>query len=98
MLKPPSFLTQAFKDNKKAQEKIFKHMCDFGSSSDWRNRRIPASYYLGVDTSKHQDHLFNPTPLDCIVDYIMGDGVGDIYLNNPHQQRLDLIDGSISSY
>ena len=98
MLKPLSFITQVFKDNKKAQEKIFKNMCDFGAISDWRNGRRPASYYLGVDNSKYQDHLFNPTPFNCIVDYIMEDGVGDMYLKNPPQQRLELIDGPISSY
>ena len=30
MLKPPSLLTQDFNDNKKAQETLFKHMCNFG--------------------------------------------------------------------
>ena len=30
MLKPPSLLTQGFNDNKKAQETLFKHMCNFG--------------------------------------------------------------------
>ena len=31
MLKPPSLLTHVFNKNKKSQEKIFNHMCNFES-------------------------------------------------------------------
>ena len=31
MTKPPSFITQGFKENKKAQNRLFKHMCNFAA-------------------------------------------------------------------
>ena len=31
MLKPTSLLTQGFNTNKMAQEKVFKHMCNYGA-------------------------------------------------------------------
>ena len=36
-LKPSYLLSQEFKDNKNAQENIFKHTCNFGARSVWRN-------------------------------------------------------------
>ena len=40
MLKPSKLITQGFGKNSTAQEKIFKHMCDFGSHAEWRKGRI----------------------------------------------------------
>ena len=37
MLKPPSLLTQGVNMNNKAQEKLFKHMCNFKARVEWRN-------------------------------------------------------------
>ena len=34
MLKPSKLLTQGFENNRTAQEKLFKHMCDFGSRAE----------------------------------------------------------------
>ena len=98
MLKPPSLLTQGFKKNKNSQEKIFKHMRGFGARAEWRNGRRAASYYLDVETRNHQYCLVNPTPLDCTKDYIMGGAIGDRALERLPQKRLNLINGSISSY
>ena len=53
MLKPPSFLTQGFRDNNKAQENILKHMCDFGAWEDWRSGKRSISSYIGVETRKY---------------------------------------------
>ena len=36
MLKPSKLLTQGFENNRTAQEKLFKHMCNFGSRAEWR--------------------------------------------------------------
>ena len=55
MLKPPYFLTQVFKWNNKASDNIFKHMCEFGARSEWRNGRRATSYYLDIETIKYQD-------------------------------------------
>ena len=66
MLKTPSLLTQEFKENNKEQEKLLKHICNFGALAVWINGRRAASYYIGVDTRKYQHHLINPTTLDCI--------------------------------
>ena len=56
------------------------------------------SSYLGVDISNDQYRLVNPTHLDCIACYITEDAIGDRYLKRLPNQRLNIIDGSISSY
>ena len=71
MLKPTSLLTQGFNKNKKAQQKLFNHMCNFGAQEEWRNGRRSVSSYIDVDISNDQDRLVNPTPLECITFYIM---------------------------
>ena len=98
MLKPTSLIIQLFKENKKEQENISKHMCNFGAWGEWRNGRIYVSSYLDFDISNDKYRLVNPTPLDCIIGYIMEYSVGDRDLKRLPQWRLDLIDGSISSY
>ena len=64
MLKPTYLLTREFKNNKKAQEKLFKHMCNFGARAEWRNVRRSTSSYLDVDIRNDQYRLVNPTHLD----------------------------------
>ena len=64
MLKPSHLLTQGFEKNRTAQEKFFKHMCNFGAREEWREGRIVVSYYLDVDTIKYKWRLLNPTPLN----------------------------------
>ena len=54
MFKNPSLLTQGFNNNKKAHEKLFNHMCNFGAREEWRNGRISVSSYLDVDISNDQ--------------------------------------------
>ena len=73
-------------------------MYNIGALTEWREGRIVVSYYLGVETTKDQCRLLNPTPLDCIASYIMDDAVGDRYLKRLTQRSLNFIDGSISSY
>ena len=34
MLKPSKLLTQGFENNRTAKEKLFKHMCNFGSRAE----------------------------------------------------------------
>ena len=77
MLKPSNLLTHGFGKNRTSQEKIFKHMCNFGSRVEWREGIRVVSYYLDVDTTKDQCRILNPTPLDCITGYIMEDTVGE---------------------
>ena len=98
MLKPTSLLTQVFIENKKAQENLFKNMCNFGAWLVWRNGRRYISSYLDVDTIKYQYRLINPTPLDCIKGYTMEDAVGNRDLKRLTHISLNLIDVSISSY
>ena len=98
ILKPSSLLTQGFEKNRTAQEKLFKHMCNFGSRAEWRKGRRVVSSYLDVETTKDQCRLLNTTPLDCITGYIMEDAVGERALKRLPQIRLNFIDGSISSY
>ena len=59
-------LTQGFEKNRTAQEKLFKHMCNFGAREEWRKFRRVVNSYLDVDITKYQCHILNPTPLDCI--------------------------------
>ena len=98
MLKPPPFLTQKFKENKEAQAKILKHMCDFGSQSVWRSVRRYVRYCIHFDTRKGQDYLLNPNYLDCITGYLMYGSVGDRPLKNLPHRRLETIYCSISGY
>ena len=98
MLKPPYLITQGFNKNKKAQEKLFSHMRNFGSYAEWSNGRRSVSSYLGVEIRNDQYHMFNPTPLYCIAGYIMEYYIDDRALNRLPQQNLNLIDSSNSSY
>ena len=98
MLKPSKLLTQGFGENRTSQEKLFKHMCNFVSRSEWRKGRSVISYYLDVETTKYQCRLLNPTPSDCIAGYILEDAVGERALKRLPHRRLNFIDGSISSY
>ena len=98
MLKNTSLLTQGFNKNKKSQEKLLNHMCNFGAREEWRTGRISVSSYIDVKISSDQDRLVNPTPLDCITGYTIEDAIGDRALKRLPQRRLNLIDGSISSY
>ena len=52
MLKPSHLLTRVFYNNMTAQEKLFKHMCNFGAQENWIEVRRVISYYLDVDTTK----------------------------------------------
>ena len=80
------------------QEKLFKHMCNFGSRVECREGRIVVSYYLDVDTTKYQCRLLNHTPLDCITGYIMEDSVSDRALKRLPQIRLNFIGIYFISY
>ena len=73
-------------------------MCNFGARAECMNGRRSVSSYLDVKISDDQDRLVNPTPLDCISGYTIEDVIGDRYLKRLPQRRLNLIDGSISSY
>ena len=98
ILKPYFLLTQGFEKNRTAQENLFKHMCNFGSRSEWRKGRSVISSYLDVETTNDKCCLLNPTPLYCITGYLMEDAVGERALKRLLQRRLNFIDGSISSY
>ena len=95
MLKPSKLLTQGFENNRTAQDKLFKHMRNFGSRAEWRKGRRVVSSYLDVETTKDQCRLLNTTPLDCITVYIMYDAVGERSLKRLPNIRLNFIDGSI---
>ena len=73
-------------------------MFNFGARAEWRNGRRSVSSYLGVQISNDQYLLVNPTPLYCITGYIMEGAIGDRYLKRLTQKKLNIIDGSISSY
>ena len=73
-------------------------MCNFEAQLEWKIERISVSSYLDVEIINDQYHLVNPTPLDFIAGYVMEDTIGYRSLNRLPQQRLNLIDGSISSY
>ena len=97
MLKPYHLLAQGFENNNTAQDKLFKHMCTFGSRAKWREGGIVVSYYLDVKTTKNQCCLLNPMPFECIAGYILEDAVADTDFNRLSCIRLNFIDGSISS-
>ena len=98
MLKPSKLITKGLENNRTAQDKRFKHMCNFGSRAEWRKGRSVISSYLDVETTKYQCRILNPTPLYCIAGYTMEGAVGERYLKRLPQRRLNFIDDSISSY
>ena len=98
MSKPSKLLTHGFDKKRTAQEKLFKQMFNFGSWSEWRKGRSVISSYIYVETTKDQCRLLDPTPLDCIVGYIMDDAVGERALRRLPQRMLNFIDSYISSY
>ena len=98
ILKPSFLLTQGFEKNRTAQEKLFIHMCNFGSLVEWRKGRSVISSYLDVETTKDKFRLPSHMPLDCIAGYIMEDAVNERALKRLNQRRLNFIDGCISSY
>ena len=98
MLKPSHLLTQGFENNRMAQEMLFKHMFNFGARAEWRQGRRGLSSYLGVEITKDQCRLLNPTTLYCIAGYILEDAVDYRALNSLPKIRLDFIDGSTSSH
>ena len=63
--------------NRTTQEKLFKHMCNFGSRAEWRDGKRVVTFYLDVDTDKDKFCLLNPTPLDYITDYTMYNAEGE---------------------
>ena len=70
MLKPPSLLTQVFNKNKKSQNNLFNHMCNFGAREWWSIMIIAINSYLDVGIRKDQDHLLNPCPFGTTKGYI----------------------------
>ena len=98
MLKPSKLLTHVFENNMTVQEKLFKHMRNFGSRAEWRKGRRVVSSYLYVGTTKDQCRLLNHTSLDCITGYTLENSIGKRALERLPQRRLKFIYGSISSY
>ena len=98
ILKPSHLLTQGFENNRTAQEKLLKHICNFGAWAKWREGRRVVGSYLDVETTKYQCRIFNTTTLNFIAGHIIEDVVGDSYLKRLSQRRLNFIYGSISSY
>ena len=98
MLKPTSLLTLGFNKNKNSQENLFNRMCNFGARTEWRNGRRAISSYLDVEIIHDKYRLVNPNSLECIKGYIMEDAIGERDLKRMPQQRMNMIDGSLSSY
>ena len=71
MLKLSHLLTQVFEKNRTAQDKLFKHMCNFGARSNWTEGRKVFSNHLDFDTTKDQFRILDLTPLDFISGYIV---------------------------
>ena len=64
IMEPYHLLTQVFGKNRTAQEKLFRHIFNFGSRAEWKERIRVVSSYLDVETTKDQCRLLNPTPLN----------------------------------
>ena len=73
-------------------------MCSFGAQAECKNGIRAVSSYLDVDISNDKYPLVNPTPLECIAGSVIEDTFGDRTFKSMPQQRLNIIDGSISSY
>ena len=97
-LKPSHSLTQVFEKNRTAQEKLFKHMCNFGTWVEWREGEIVVSSYLDIETTKYEFRFLIPTPLACTIGYTVEGSIGYRDFKRLPQRRLNFIDGYISSY
>ena len=53
MLEHSHLLAQDFGNNRTAQDKLFKYMCNFGARGKWREGRIVVRIYLDVDTTNN---------------------------------------------
>ena len=92
-----SLMVQDLKTNRKAQEKLFKHMCNVGARAAWKGGVRRVSDALDVAVTADNLCILNPSPLDTIIGYIMLDTKGEGDKKKPPQRRLNIIYGSINS-
>ena len=93
-----NLIVHDLKTNRKAQEKLFKHMCNFGARAAWKGGVRRVSDALDVAVTAENLRILNPSPLDTIIVYIMQDAKGEGSRKKIPQRRLNIIDRSINSY
>ena len=64
-------MVQDLKTNRKAQEKLCKHICNVGATAALRGGVYRVSYALGVAVMADNLRILNTSPLDTIIGYIM---------------------------
>ena len=97
-LMPVNLMVQDLRMNRKAQEKLFRHMCNVGVREKWEGEACRVSDVLDVAVTADNNRIFNPSPLDTIIGYIMQDAkVEGAHKKLPHR-RFNIIYGCINSY
>jgi hypothetical protein len=82
-----------------ARQEWFKHITNHVARSHWQSEShlLPSSF-LDVEVSRDQSNLFNPTPKDVIVGYILHSLKGEGRVKKLAKRRMDLIAGSVVSF
>ena len=93
-----NLMVQDLRTNRKAQEDLFRHICNVRVRSKWESgaRRAPYALHVAVTADNHS--ILNPHPLDTIIGNIMQDAKGKGNRKKLPQRRLNIIDGCINSY
>ena len=73
---PVNLMVQDLRTNQKAQEKLFRHMCNVGAREKWEGGARRVSDALDVTVTAYNHNILNPSPLDTTIGYIMQDTKG----------------------
>ena len=66
-----NLMLQDLRTNRKAQEELFRHICNVGTRAKWEGGAQKVSYELDVAVTADNHRISNPSPLDTIIGYIM---------------------------
>ena len=104
MLFPPQLTIEINKacssdvSKKKSQKKLFKYIIRYQNRQNYAEKEIIVSGYLDAKVSGNQQHLLNSNVLDTITCFIIKDNQGEGTRKRLAQQRLNFVDGKVSSH
>ena len=93
-----NLMVQDLRKDRKAQEELFRHMCNSRAREKWEGGAHRVSDALDVAVTANNHSILNPSPLDTIIGYIMQDEKGEGDQKKLLQRSLNIIDGCINSY
>ena len=81
-----------------SQKKLFGHIIQFRNRQNYAEKELTVSEYLNAKVSSNQQRLLNPAVLDTITGLIIKDIQGEGARKRLAQQRLNFVDGTVSSH